>query len=142
MNPKFFRNGIVMLVLVVGTAALLFTWVSTNTPATNIGYSEFLSDVTAGQVTKVVQQGTTLTVTTNGQPPTYTVIVPTVLTDVWGDIQAATALANPAPIVAFEAQPAPDTSWLGLLLTAVLPLLIIGGFIFFMMRQAQRGQGR
>ena len=26
MNPKFFRNGIVMLFLVVGTAALLFTW--------------------------------------------------------------------------------------------------------------------
>ena len=37
----------------------------------------------------------------------------------------------------FGATPAPDTSWLGLLLTAVLPLLIIGGFIFFMMRQAQ-----
>ena len=36
-----------------------------------------------------------------------------------------------------QATPAPDTSWLGLLLTAVLPLLIIGGFIFFMMRQAQ-----
>ena len=137
MNPKFFRNGIVMLVLVVGTAALLFTWISTNTPATNIGYSEFLSQVTAGEVTKVVQQGTTLTVTTSGTPPTYTVIVPTVLTDVWGDIQTAAGQANPPPTVAFEAQPAPDTSWLGLLLTAVLPLLIIGGFIFFMMRQAQ-----
>ncbi|MEJ7697673.1 MAG: hypothetical protein WKF78_13900 [Candidatus Limnocylindrales bacterium] len=33
MNPKFFRNGIVMLVLVVGTAALLFTWISTSTAA-------------------------------------------------------------------------------------------------------------
>src|SRR3954454_1238913 len=30
LNPKFFRNGIVMLVLVVGTAALLFTWIQSN----------------------------------------------------------------------------------------------------------------
>ena len=30
-----------------------------------------------------------------------------------------------------------DTSWIGLLLTGLLPLLVIGGFIFFMMRQAQ-----
>ena len=37
----------------------------------------------------------------------------------------------------FKAEPAPDTSWLGLLLTGLLPLLVIGGFIFFMMRQAQ-----
>ena len=29
LNPKFFRNGIVMLFLVVGTAALLFTWINT-----------------------------------------------------------------------------------------------------------------
>ena len=31
LNPKFFRNGIVMLVLVVGTAALLFTWIQSTT---------------------------------------------------------------------------------------------------------------
>ncbi len=37
----------------------------------------------------------------------------------------------------YKADPAPDTSWLGLLLTGLLPLLVIGGFIFFMMRQAQ-----
>src|SRR6476661_1616496 len=32
LNPKFFRNGIVMIVLVLGTAALLFTWITTSTP--------------------------------------------------------------------------------------------------------------
>ena len=88
MNPKFFRNGIVMLVLVVGTAALLFTWISTNSPAVTTGYSEFLNDVAAGSVDKVVQQGTTLTVTDTSGAIT-TVVVPTVLTDVYGDIQTA-----------------------------------------------------
>ena len=197
MNPKFFRNGIVMLVLVVGTAALLFTWITTTGQPTNTGYSAFLAEVSEGKIAKVTQQGTTLTVerdgepkttytvivptvlthltyTTTGQPTntgysaflaevsegkiakvtqqgttltverdgepktTYTVIVPTVLTQVFPDMLAAAETTNltlPADI--FQATPAPDTSWLGLLLTAVLPLLIIGGFIFFMMRQAQ-----
>ncbi len=138
MNPKFFRNGIVMLVLVVGTAALLFTWISTTSTPTMTGYSEFLSDVSAGNVKSVTQQGTTLTVIVTKPPKTYQVTVPSVLTDVFGDMQLAAkekgvTLASDI----FSAEPAPDTSWLGLLLTAVLPLLIIGGFIFFMMRQAQ-----
>ncbi|HYH93951.1 MAG TPA: ATP-dependent zinc metalloprotease FtsH [Candidatus Saccharimonadales bacterium] len=138
MNPKFFRNGIVMLVLVVGTAALLFTWISTSTTPEATGYSKFLDDVAKGQVTKVTQQGTTLTVDVEGTTPDYTVVVPGILTDVYSDMQEAAAAGGQTLTAdVFEATPAPDTSWLGLLLTAVLPLLIIGGFIFFMMRQAQ-----
>jgi cell division protease FtsH len=137
LNPKFFRNGIVMLVLVVGTAALLFTWITSSSPTQTTGYSEFLQNVSAGEVASVTQQGTTLTVKpTSG--PEYTVNVPTVLTDVYANILVAAEKGGVDPgKVAFAAEPAPDTSWLGLLLTAVLPLLIIGGFIFFMMRQAQ-----
>jgi cell division protease FtsH len=138
LNPKFFRNGIVMLVLVVGTAALLFTWITTTSQPTNTGYSKFLADVQDGKVSKVTQQGTTLTVERSDKTGNYTVIVPTILTQVWTDMQLAAQKGGKelSPDV-FAAQPAPDTSWLGLLLTAVLPLLIIGGFIFFMMRQAQ-----
>jgi cell division protease FtsH len=137
LNPKFFRNGIVMLVLVVGTAALLFTWITTTSQPNNTVYSKFLAEVADGNISKVTQQGTTLTVERKDNT-TYTVIVPTVLTQVYSDMQLAAQKAGKelAPDI-FGAQPAPDTSWLGLLLTAVLPLLIIGGFIFFMMRQAQ-----
>jgi cell division protease FtsH len=138
LNPKFFRNGIVMLVLVVGTAALLFTWISTTSAPSSTGYSQFLADVEAGRVSKVTQQGSSLTVNVSNPTGTYQVTVPSVLTDVFGDMQtAATAGGKTLSADIFSAEPAPDTSWLGLLLTAVLPLLIIGGFIFFMMRQAQ-----
>src|SRR6188508_823018 len=130
-----------MLVLVVGTAALLFTWITTTSQPQTTGYSDFLNQVSQGKVAKVTQQGTTLTVETTSTPKeTYTVIVPTVLTPVFTDMQAAAAKGTPPvelPADVFTANQAPDTSWLGLLLTAVLPLLIIGGFIFFMMRQAQ-----
>ena len=37
----------------------------------------------------------------------------------------------------YEKKATADTSWIGLLLSGLLPLLVIGGFIFFMMRQAQ-----
>jgi cell division protease FtsH len=139
LNPKFFRNGIVMLVLVVGTAALLFTWIQSTSPAKQIGYSQFLSDVTAGQITSVTQQGETLTVTSKGTLPTYTVTVPApVVTKVLDDMQVAAKAGNVTlGGDIYTADPTPDTSWLGLLLTGLLPLLVIGGFIFFMMRQAQ-----
>ncbi len=139
MNPKFFRNGIVMLVLVIGTAALLFTWIQSTSPSTPIGYSKFLSDVQAGNITKVTQQGETLTVISKGSPPTYTVTVPApIITQVYNDmVLAAKAGGQTLTADVFTAEPAPDTSWLGLLLTGLLPLLVIGGFIFFMMRQAQ-----
>jgi cell division protease FtsH len=140
LNPKFFRNGIVMLVLVIGTAALLFTWMQQTTQAPTSGYSQFLADVKTGRVAKVVQQGETLTVTVKqATPPTYTVTVPApIITKVYDDMRTAAkegGIELSADV--YKAEPAPDTSWLGLVLTGLLPLLVIGGFIFFMMRQAQ-----
>ena len=72
-------------------------------------------------------------------PATYTVTVPSVLTIVYPNDMQAAAKAGNVTLAAdiYKAEPAPDTSWLGLLLTGLLPLLVIGGFIFFMMRQAQ-----
>jgi len=138
LNPKFFRNGIVMLVLVVGTAALLFTWIQSSSTPTQVGYSQFLTDVQKGDVQSVVQQGDTLTVTKKGAPA-YTVTVPSVLTIVYPNDMQAAAKAGGIDLDSniYKAEPAPDTSWLGLLLTGLLPLIVIGGFIFFMMRQAQ-----
>ncbi len=142
LNPKFFRNGIVMLVLVVGTAALLFTFLSGNTPAADTTYSQFLSNVQEGEVSKVVQEGNTLTVTPTGQTTTYSVNVPGLAglpnANVFADMQAAAERGGQTLNAdVYGVKPVQDNSWIGLLLTGLLPLLIIGGFIFFMMRQAQ-----
>jgi cell division protease FtsH len=136
LNAKFFRNGILMLLLVVGTVALMYTFVVQNGQEPELGYSEFLSLVQKGEVTQVVQQDQTLTVETDGK--TYSVVVPSVLTNVLSDMQAAaTAGGKTLPEKIYKAKEAPDTSWLGLILTGLLPLILIGGFIIFMMRQAQ-----
>jgi cell division protease FtsH len=138
LNAKFLRNGIVMLVLVAGTVALLYTWVQSSTPQQQVGYLQFLSDVKSGAVKTAVQEGESLTVTKNNGE-TYTVIVPNSITgDVSADMREAAAAGGQtlAPD-AYKRNPTADTSWIGLLLTGLLPLLVIGGFIFFMMRQAQ-----
>ena len=59
------RNGLLMLVLVMGVSALLYTWLGSSTPPETKAYSgpvSFLADVQAGQVTRVVQQGETISV--------------------------------------------------------------------------------
>ncbi len=139
MNAKFLRNGIVMLVLVAGTVALLLTWVSSSTPAETTGYSAFLDSVKAGKVEKVVQDGETLTVTPKGGGVAYTVVVQNSITgEVLTDMMRAAAEGNATlPTDVYSRKQTADTSWVGLLLTGLLPLLVIGGFIFFMMRQAQ-----
>ncbi len=141
MNAKFLRNGIVMLVLVVGTVVLLYAWVSSSTQPNQLGYFKFLNDVKAGHVDHVIQDGETVTVTLNsaGGGSTYSVVVPNaIMTNVASDMmQAANAGGVTLGDNAFIRKPTPDTSWIGLLLTGLLPLLVIGGFIFFMMRQAQ-----
>ena len=136
MNPKFFRNGIVMLALVVVALAVVYTLVSQTTPTADKAYSIFLNDVKSGSVGSVLQEGSKLTVQNKGGTAPYTVIVPGLLADAYPEVHAAAKEGN-QPDPQFTAKLPPDTSWLGIIVTGLLPLLIIGGFIFFMMRQAQ-----
>jgi len=49
LNARFFRNGIVMLVLVVGTVVLLYTFLLQQPQSNTTGYSQFLADVQAAR---------------------------------------------------------------------------------------------
>ena len=126
-----------MLVLVAGTVALLYTWVTSSTPQSTAAYSTFYDDVKAGKVQTVSQDGETLTVTPKTGSP-YTVVVPNSITgDVYSDMQKASLAGSQDTAPTYTKKATADTSWIGLLLTGLLPLIVIGGFIFFMMRQAQ-----
>ena len=117
--PVLVVIGVVALVL--GGAALVYGWMSSAGPA-GVPYSQLLSDVEKGRVVQVVQTGTTLEA--SGPHGVYQVTAPTILTDVYGDIEAAAA-AGGAAVPLFTAQPAPDTSWIGLVLTVVLPFALL-----------------
>jgi len=131
------RNGALMLVLALGVAALLYTWLNQSTGTQSTGYGTFLSQVAAGDVSKVVQRADTLTVTKK-DGGTYTVTIPSVLTQVVADMrQASTDAGKTFDPKIYGAEPAPDNGWLLTAVSVVLPLVVIGGFIYFMMRQAQ-----
>ena len=136
MNPKFFRNGIVMLALVVVALAVAITLVGQSTPPNNKAYSEFLSDVKGGAVTDNHPGGLEAhrqreeRYCVHGRrpgPPSPGLRRRRDRRQGW---RASPPRSSPP-------QQAPDTSWLGIIITGLLPILIIGGFIFFMMRQAQ-----
>ncbi|MDQ3129121.1 MAG: ATP-dependent zinc metalloprotease FtsH, partial [Chloroflexota bacterium] len=137
LNPRFFRNGIVMLALVVVALAVVFTVVNSSTPAANTPYSAFLDNVAAGKVKSVVQEASTLTVTPNPDGSKYNVVIPGLLANQVLDDMTKAAEAGKVPKPSLEAKAAPDNGWVSILITGLLPILIIGGFIFFMMRQAQ-----
>jgi cell division protease FtsH len=136
LNSRFFRNGVVMLALVVVALAVVFTVMNQSQTSTDTPYSVFLNNVSQGEVKKVTQEGSTLTVIPTTGTQQYSVVVPGLLANqVLSDMQQAVGAGKPVP--EFGAKQAPDNGWISILITGLLPILIIGGFIFFMMRQAQ-----
>ena len=107
-----------------------------------MGYTEFLADVEAGQVTRVEQHGDVLTVSEGASR--YSVVVPSILTDVYADMQAAAGRGGVtlAPAI-YVAVAAADTSLIGLVITGLLPLVIVivvFGFVVYIL--ARRDGGR
>jgi cell division protease FtsH len=129
------RNGIVMLVLVAATAALLYALIQPAQPSPK-SYSDFQSDVKAGRVVTVVRQDTTLTVTLNdSNKTTYTVQSDSPQSGEWAVIQ--TWSPNAGKDIDYSVKQAPDTGWIVLILTTLVPVVLIILFIAFFMRQAQ-----
>jgi hypothetical protein len=133
----------IVVIAVLGISGLMYAWISAPA-ATSVPYSQFLSDVAAGGISRVVQTGTVLEV--SGSRGAYTVAVPTLLTDVYGDIAAAAADEGAAGVPAFETRAEPDSRWLALVVTAVLPvvaaLLILGLILVIVGRATRRDSGR
>jgi cell division protease FtsH len=133
LNTRFLRNGIVMLVLVAATAALLYALIQPSSP-TSKGYSDFQSDVQSGNVKTIVRQDTTLTVTdANGMQ--YTVQSDSPLNGEWAMIRSW----NPSNLttLSYTVQKPADTGWIMLLLSTLVPVGLVVLLIFFFMRQAQ-----
>jgi cell division protease FtsH len=150
LNSRFLRNGFVTLVLVVGTAALLYMFIFPGPVDKALPYSgpnSFLEAVSKGQVSKVTQRGQLLEIelknidTATSKPEIKTSLVPNELrTDVQTDVATACSSApttcTQAPSVV-GAAPSDSGAWLSILLTALLPIVLIGALLFFMFRQAQ-----
>lgn len=139
--PRWLPIAIISGLTVFVLSVVTFAWINASAPPTPRGYSTFLEDVQAGRVTKVEQEGDSLTVSEGADR--FQVVVPSVLTSVYGDMQAAAERGGvPLPPQVYVATMSPDTSWVGLLLAAVLPLaLVIVLFGLVILILVRRGGG-
>ncbi len=134
------RNSVVLVVLAVFGLALMWTYiVDSNAPAPYT-YGQLLGDAAAGKVTSVVQDATKLTVvlgTATNDPKI--VVVPSQFINVRAGGLCGCRQRPPGTCsIKFRAvEESAAGTVVFQLLFAFLPVLLIGGFIFFMMRQAQ-----
>ena len=139
MTSRIVRNSVVLVVLAVFGLAVLWTFMGGDTAQNDYTYTDLLRDAAEGDVLEVTQEGTTLTVKLDGgREQTTTVGSP----DINYRAEVCSAVPGGSPtncgdLVYNYVEPSAAGGILTLLITALLPVLLIGAFIFFMMRQAQ-----
>jgi cell division protease FtsH len=138
VNSRLVRSSI-LIVVALFAMAMLWTYLMGSGDEEAYPYSQLLEDAAAGKVQSVQQDGTTLSVKLAGQNDPVTAVVPSDNINVLAEVCAA-AGSTPGPScpIKYEAVAASGTGQLlGYLITALVPVLLIGAFFFFMMRQAQ-----
>jgi cell division protease FtsH len=140
LSSRLIRNSVVLVVLAVFGLALLWTYIVDSPSTPPYTYHQLLQDAAKGDITSIEQDGTRLSVVKNGDKEhPLAVVVPSEFVNINAEVCAAAGssdLGN-CPIDYSAVEESAAGQWLGLLITAFLPVLLIGGFIFFMMRQAQ-----
>jgi cell division protease FtsH len=138
LTSRIVRNSVVLVVLAVFGLAVLWTFMGDADPAAEYGYGQLIEDARNGEIATITKESSRLTVTFTDGSPDKTAVVPSELTNVYEDLGCSAGTPgefNCANFTATEESAAGGI--LTLLITALLPVLLIGGFIFFMMRQAQ-----
>ncbi len=140
MTSRIVRNSVVLVVLAVFGLALLWTFIGDPDPATEYSYRQLIQDARDGNVTSIEKEGPSLTATftdtQNREDRGGAVGADRLCVD---DLCAAAGDSGAFDCVTVSQRTEPSAAGgiLTLLITALLPVLLIGGFIFFMMRQAQ-----
>jgi cell division protease FtsH len=144
LSSRLVRNSVLLVVLSVFGLALLWTYMLGGGGETEYTYSQLLTDAgQRGKVEEITMDGERLLVKLNTGNEPVTAIVPpgSQGTVVYDQICSAAGFENTAQCaqsIKFNpVEPSAAGSIITLLITALLPVLLIGAFIFFMMRQAQ-----
>lgn len=129
----------------LASAALILTVVASCSGSTAddppLAYSELVQRATQGEVEAVIQEGTDLSVTLVGEAALRVVTVSEQI-HVWQELCAAAGTPDAGTCaIRYEfREPEAAGGILTLLITSLLPVFLIGSFIFFMMRRAQSAQ--
>ena len=133
---KFLRNVGFYLLLILVVISCIDYFSMQKTTRQEVGYTQFLQEVNAGNVEKVTIVQNTLRVTgTDGKE--YTTVTPDAPNS---DPGLYDKLAAKNIDVAAENPPEPP--WWSQMFSSILPILLLCGVWFYMMQQSQGGGGR
>ncbi len=140
VSSRIVRNSVVLVVLAVFGLAVLWTFMVEGNQGPAYTYTQLLGDARAGNVTSVTQDGTKLSVKLKDKEQPLSVTVASPDLNYRAEVCQAAGASSSAECGSINysfVEASAAGQWLGLLITALLPVLLIGAFIFFMMRQAQ-----
>jgi cell division protease FtsH len=140
VSSRWVRNGLIYLIIVVIVVALFYNVYSASTGPTSVPITTVAKDVREGRVSKILVSGDDLTITrTSGVEVVSRKEPGADITDLLTNLGVTQEMLNGITI---EVQtPSEWGGWLAIL-ASFLPLLLIGGLLLFMMRQAQSGNSQ
>ncbi|MBI3522137.1 MAG: ATP-dependent zinc metalloprotease FtsH [Chloroflexi bacterium] len=130
------KNGILTLLLVVMGVALMYAYRAQAPASASVPVSQAIQEIQAGQVRKVSLAGNKATLELNDNTKQLTTVPDK--DDIFQKAIGDYNTANPTRGVQFTVEE-PNQSFgiIGSVLLSLLPVVLIGGFFIYMMRQAQ-----
>jgi cell division protease FtsH len=136
MNSRWVRGGLIWILILVAAVALLFNFTFRPSPRPEVSLNKLAGYVKNSEVKKLVVQGDDITITKRAGPPEESSRKESRV----GIVESLKNLGvtqDELRGVEIEVQnPSDWGNWIAIL-GSFLPLVIVGGFLLFMMRQAQ-----
>ena len=140
MSSRWIRNGLIYLIIVVIAIALFYNVYSASTSLSSVPITSVAEDAREGRISRILVSGDDLRITrTSGVEVVSRKEPGADLTEVLTNLGVTQEMLNGMTI---EIQtPSEWGSWFAIL-GSFLPLILIGGLLLFMMRQAQSGNSQ
>ena len=136
MNSRWIRSGLIWLLIFVAVALLLFNFTFRPTTRQEVSLNKLASYVKNGEVKKIVVQGDDITITKRAGGPDESSRKETRVSVV-ESLKNLGVTTEQLSAIEIEVQNPSDWGNVIAILGSFLPLVIVGGFLLFMMRQAQ-----
>jgi len=140
VSSRWFKNGLVYLLIIVAVGALFFNVFSRPEGLTTVPLTEVAQEAKKGNIEEIVVSGDELMVTlASGEKVRSNKDRTSDITEVLRNLGVT---ENQLSSISLQfKEPSEFGNWIGLL-TSFLPVILFGGLLLFMMRQAQSGNNQ
>jgi len=140
VSSRWFKNGLVYLLIIVAVGALFFNVFSRPEGLTTVPLTEVAQEAKKGNIEEIVVSGDELMVTlASGEKVRSNKDRTSDITEVLRNLGVT---ENQLSSISLQfKEPSEFGNWIGILMS-LLPVILFGGLLLFMMRQAQSGNSQ